>query len=367
MPVVSYASAQQHNRPAAGRVVRTIGSEFEEFEGEKFKNCHIVEYAGEVHVFSHRAILTLVVMASCNAACKFCSNEITFTPAGPYLRLDERLARVREFALTAGVTKVAFTGGEPTLQQQRLYDLVSSVVPGFARARLHTNGFGLFKNVVVDDDEMLLLPALIGAGLTGASVSVAHHDAATNRQIMQFKPNAARWEGMSEDDLREVATYTSDRFTPRLSCVMTHEGVNTVPDMLDYMAWGRSLGFRKFIFRTCSEIPQEFRKPTAFSQFNADNYLSVDDIAVELERLGTFQRTFRQRKSDSKVDVYRWGDVTFDVDESSEEVDPDRKIRRINVMPDGVAYTSWIDPLAVLFAEDRERAERSMRREFTLG
>jgi hypothetical protein len=174
------------------------------------------------------------------------------------------------------------------------------------------------------------------------------------------------WSGMTEDGLREIAGYASDRFTPRLSCVMTHEGINSVPDILDYMRWGRSLGFRKFIFRTCSEIPEEFRKPTEYSVYNADNHLSIDRISEILDRSSDFERVYRQRKSDSKVDVYRWNDITFDVDESSEEPDPDRKIRRINVMPNGVAHTSWIDPLSVLFDDDLELAERSMRREFRI-
>ena len=62
--------------------------------------------------------------------------------------------------------------------------------PGFRRSRLHTNGSGLFKDVVTDDGSARrLLPALISAGLTGASVSVAHFDKAANEAVMRF--NAA--------------------------------------------------------------------------------------------------------------------------------------------------------------------------------
>lgn len=354
---VRYAPA-----PAGRHVVRRIGEAGEVIDSTLFRNCSIIRFDGRDYIFSARAILTMVVVAVCNAACKFCSNEITFTPSGPYLTYDERLQRVKEFALLAGVTKIAYTGGEPTLQPQRLYELMRAMNPGFQRSRLHTNGSGLFKEVVTADGTITqLLPALISAGLTGASVSVAHFDRAANEDIMRVKRG---WESMSEDRLAEVAAYQCDAFTPRLSCVMTHDGLHTVPDILRYIEWGRTLGYRKFIFRSCSAIPEEFEKPTAFSSFNTVNYLPIEPICQQLDQLPFLRRTYRQRKSDSKVDVYQWDDMTIDIDESSEEEDPDRKIRRLNVMPNGIVYTSWIDPLSVLFGEDLAAAEAARRREF---
>ncbi|MEU9509343.1 radical SAM protein [Micromonospora sp. NPDC048170] len=346
------------------RVIHTIGETPEEFDGETYWNAKIIEFDGATYVFSKRAILTMVVVAACNAACHFCSNEITFTPSGPYLKYDERLKRIKDFAHVAGVTKIAYTGGEPTMHPQRLYDLVSQMNPGFRRARLHTNGSGLFKAVQTENGEQLLLPALIDAGMTGASVSVAHHDTETNQRIMAF---GRGWSGMSEEMLRRVADFRSDRFQPRLSCVMTHDGVRTVEHILEYMKWGRELGFRNFIFRSCSEIPNEYQKPTAFSEYNDDNYIPIDPLVDELDAMNLFTKTYQQRKSDSKVDVYTWDDITFDIDESSEEPDPDRKIRRLNVMTNGVAHTSWIDPLSVLFEEDRHLAELARVKEFKLS
>jgi molybdenum cofactor biosynthesis enzyme MoaA len=343
-------------------VVRRIGEAGEVIDGTWFRNCAIIRFDGHDYIFSARAILTLVVVAACNAACRFCSNEITFTPSGPYMAYDERLQRVKGFALLAGVTKVAYTGGEPTLQPQRLYNLMRAMNPGFRRSRLHTNGSGLFKDVVTaDGTTRQLLPALISVGLTGASVSVAHFDRAANESVMRFKRG---WVSTPEDRLAEVASYRSDVFTPRLSCVMTHDDLHTVPDILRYIEWGRALGYRNFIFRSCSAIPEEFQKPTAFSSFNTTNYLPIEPICEQLDQLQFLRRTYRQRKSDSKVDVYQWDDMTIDVDESREEPDPDRKIRRLNVMTNGIVYTSWIDPLSVLFGEDLGTAEFARRREF---
>ena len=48
------------------------------------------------------------------------------------------------------------------------------------------------------------------------------------------------------------------------------------------------------------------------------------------------------------------GDIKVDVDRSLEEIDPDKKIRRIIYMPNNCTYTSWIDSTSFLFKEDAE-------------
>ena len=332
-------------------VLRTIGTEPELIDGTAYRNSNIVLFDGKSYIFSHRAILTLVTSAACNAACKFCSNEVTFTPSGPYLRVNDSLKRVKDFALVSGVTKVAFTGGEPTANPERLYQLVAAIMPGFRRGRLHKNGFGLFKTVHTNDlGDVDLLPALISAGLTGASVSVAHHDSVVNAVVMRFK---GTWKGLDNDALRLIGSHRSKQFSPRLSCVLTHESVHDLEGMRRYIDWGLELGFRKFIFRSCSGIPEIYRRSTDYAVFNAANYIPIDPITKLIDSDGSFEQTFEQHKSDSHVHVYRYLDsATVDIDESSEEADPDPKVRRLNVMPNGVAYTSWIDPTSVLFDDD---------------
>jgi Radical SAM superfamily/4Fe-4S single cluster domain len=360
-PIQSSAAGSCDDADSA--VVRTIGECFEEVEGISYQNASILKFGGHRYIVSHRAILTIVVVAACNAACKFCSNEITFTPTGRYVSFDEKLARTKQFALLAGISKVAFTGGEPTLYPQGLADLTEAVIPGFRRARLHTNGTRLFDLVEGLDGAAPLLTALKRNGLTGVSVSVAHSDPEVNQSVMRWKRGT---QPAGEDILERIAQNASSSFSVRLSCVMTADSVATPADMLEYMSWGRRLGYRRFIFRTCSQIPDPFQKPTEYSRFNSLNAQPIDELARYFEARAEFELVFRQRKTDSKVDVYHWGDCTFDVDESSEEVDLDAKIRRLNFMPDGVTYTSWIDPQSVLFQDDSEVARRSAQRELLL-
>lgn len=364
------AAAFNHTaRPAASgtkhrRVIRKIGSDFETIGDHSYRNCSVIHFDGREYVFSHRAILTLVTTAGCNAACKFCSNEVTFTPSGPYLSHNDRLERTLAFAELAGVKKVAFTGGEPTAAPQRLYDLVKGVAPRFERGRLHTNGVGLRRPVKTPEGERELLPALIDVGVTGASISVASHDPSANREIMRL---TGSWTGMSEDDLRYVTSFSNEEFSPRLSCVLTEEGVRTAKDIDAYIGWGRELGFRRFIFRSCSQIPDEFVKETEFSEYNEASYIPIDPLVEKFRSNSMYRETFSQHKSDSHVHVFQGEDgVVVDIDASSEEVDPDPKIRRLNVMPDGVTYTSWIDPRSFLFPDESETVLNSLRRELPL-
>jgi len=347
----------------ARRVLRRIGPDPEELDGRVYWNATVVEFDGRRHVVSHNAILTLVTVNGCNAACRFCSNEVTFMATGPFLAWDRRLARVKELALLAGVTKIAYTGGEPTVSPARLLDLVARTAPGFRKARLHTNGFGLLHPVETPEGPRPLMTALAAHGLTGISISIAHHDEAVNRAVMRFK--SPRFQGLDDDTLRRIAAEDAGRpLARRLSCVMTRESVADTRGILDYVAWGRRLGFRRFIFRSPSGIPGEFTKRTEFSTYNHSRHIDIDPVTRDLERLPGWVERYRQHKTDSHVHVYQVdGEVTVDVDESSEEEDPDEKIRRLNVMPNGVTYTSWIDPCSHLFDDEREDALANAARE----
>ena len=345
-------------------VVVRIGKEPQYYNGAPYRNTTVVNYRGRNYPISHKAILTLVTVAGCNAACKFCSNEITFTPGGRYLEYDEKLERVKELALLAGVRKVAFSGGEPTVHPEKLLALVSAVVPGFERARLHTNGFGLLRPVRTASGQPDLIDALLDAGMTGISISVAHHDPLTNAEVMQFFKGT--WKGMDTGALKEVAARVNalSGASARLSCVMTPEGVHDLDAVRAYTEWAQGLGFKNVIFRSPSGIPEQFTKRTLFTDYNADHHFDIHTITDALVDDHGWAQRFAEHKSDSHVHVYRTPQgMTVDVDDSSEEVDPDDKIRRLTVMPNRVLYKSWIDPLAIVFDDDLDVAQRDAVRQ----
>jgi hypothetical protein len=178
---------------------------------------------------------------------------------------------------------------------------------------------------------------------------------------MRFK---TAWRGLPEAELREIAARRSDVFTPRLSCVLTEEGVWTLDDIVAYIDWGRELGFRRFIFRSPSGIPEQYSKRTEYTSYNATNHRDIEQLVERLAARPGWVETYAQHKTDSHVHVLTIDDeVKVDIDESSEEEDPDPKIRRLTVMPNGVLYSSWIDPFSAIFADERERAIKDAARE----
>jgi predicted metal-dependent phosphoesterase TrpH len=121
--------------------------------------------------------------------------------------------------------------------------------------------------------------------------------------------------------------------------------------VLSYVDYGMNLGLKRFIFRAGSGIPEEYSKDTNFTVENKRSEVDIDDIVNKLIAYG-YVEIFSLHKSDFHAHVLRKGDVVLDFDQSSEEIDPDDKIRRLIYMPNGVTYTSWIDSSSLLFASD---------------
>ena len=125
------------------RIITRIGEEGRIIDGVSYKNVKVVSFEHHHYIVSDKAILTAVVTPSCNSNCRFCSNHITFTPTGQFLEWNKKLSRLIDFCKIAKIPKVAFTGGEPTLQPKRLVSLAGKVAPHFERVRIHTNGYNL--------------------------------------------------------------------------------------------------------------------------------------------------------------------------------------------------------------------------------
>lgn len=340
-----------------GKIVRLIGNSPENVCGHDYANSKLVEYQGKHWVVSNKAILTVVVAKACNSSCKFCSNEITFTPDKPYLRWNESLEKIRDFCSIAKIEKVAFTGGEPTLVPHRLLELVKGFSPITRRRRIHTNGFNLLNPVSGGTEGESLLEALGEAGINGVSLSVAHPDPATNEIVMRN----GKWPGLNDRGISAIAEICNRRgISIRLSCVMTHESIRSLSDIDQYIAWGKRLGIKKFIFRAASVIPREFSLDTNFTQYNQYNWIDLRPIVKEFRNRKDWELVFFQDKTDSYLHVFKSRDgVLIDIDESSEEIDPDPKIRRLILMPDGELYTSWLDDKAKLFDQALEVPKRA--------
>lgn len=137
-----------------------------------------------------------------------------------------------------------------------------------------------------------------------------------------------------------------------MSCYITPKGVFDNSDLLQYVKEGKKLGVHNYIFRyspvlTDADVP--IRK--TFAALKANGW--VCRYAVE--------------KTDAIIyELYQNG-TTVTLSSTSEEPDPDKKVRRLILMPDCVLYTSWIDKTSYLFDDEASKIACSVLKEYPVG
>lgn len=175
-------------------------------------------------------------------------------------------------------------------------------------------------------------------GITDISISVAHINPNINAQIMNYS-------GLSYDLVKNIIDAGID---VRFSCYLDNDGSKDLEEFNKYLEKGIELGVKRFIFRLSSGIPRCYELDNNFSKNNRNVTIDVLEYVNFLKNKG-FEVKYFQKKSDSHLYMLEKGNIKVDVDRSSEEIDPDKKIRRIIYMPNNCTYTSWIDSTSFLF------------------
>lgn len=302
---------------------------------EVYKKACLVEYKGKKYAINPNAMLTINCTAMCNAHCQFCYNGITFMRDENYVQDDsEELQRVIDVARAAKINVATLTGGEPTLFPQKLLKLARKVKNGgFPIIRMHTNGYMLNTLVEFDGKEKKLWKHLVDEGVNNISISMADYRAEKNKAIM----------GLDNGAVIDKYVYdmVNDNVQVRLSCYMCEAGVCSYEDLLNYINYGFERKIYSYIFRIAPEI-------------NKAGVISVDDIARKLKEDG-WNTKYHHEKTDSIIYEFEHNNTKISLSCVGEEIDQDRKIRRLIYMPDKVVYTSWIDPTSFLFDDDAEK------------
>lgn len=323
-----------------------IGEEGITIDDVFYKNIKIIRSGNFYYIVSDKAVLTITCTAICNARCNFCYNGITFTPdSGGFIDLkNNNIERLLQFCKDAQIQIVSFSGGEPTLYPVELLELVekfSKAIPKIRR--LHTNGLNLNKKIKYKGKEKRLYEHLKDVGLTDISISVAHFNPNINAKIMNY-------DGLSYELVKSIIATGIDI---RFSCYLDNDGSKDLEEFDEYLKKGIELGVKRFIFRLSSGIPRCYELDNSFSKNNRDVTIDVLTYVNHLKNKG-FTVKYFQKKSDSHLYMLEREGIKIDVDRSLEEIDPDKKIRRIIYMPNNCTYTSWIDSTSFLFKEDLE-------------
>jgi molybdenum cofactor biosynthesis enzyme MoaA len=189
----------------------------------------------------------------CNAACRFCVEEMRPASRGRELatqksveRDDDRYFEALQESLDALrplSPTLSITGGEPSKDRRlpRILELVSAHPS--KRKTLTSNGSGLFDNRLGVFHNRLI-ERICEARLNHLNLSVAHPDRERNAQLMRL-PTALRREQLEE----AVRLAREAGLRVRLSCVLLRESVGSLQAILEYLAFAESIGVDNVIFR----------------------------------------------------------------------------------------------------------------------
>lgn len=337
-------------------IKETAESEWFNIDWVTYKNSKLIQFEWREYIVSNKAILTIQVTEACNANCGFCFNGITFYPRWNFSKEHESsLDQVLAFCHVAGIKTVTLSWWEPTLHLWKLQEIVEKIKWKFSEYRIHTNGFNLMKRLS-ESNEILVIDYLINAGFNRITLSLAHHESTNNQELMKFR---GKFIWLNEADFIELWKRNKKWLSVRFSCFLSHEGIHTVEGIEEYIEVAKKFGIKNVIFRTAWNTPIEFLKDTSYAQYGAGKNISIDALVVEM-KWRWYKEKFELHKSDIHVHVLEVDGMTIDFEESSEEVDPDKKVRRVNFFWNGITYKSWIDPTEVLFENDRDTIIRNI-------
>ena len=298
-------------------------------------NAKLFVFHGKKYAINPNAILTINCTAKCNCNCFFCYNKKTFIYDDEYVSSDSyEMERIIEFAKSGNVKVVTLTGGEPTLNTNKMLALIAKFKKaGFETIRMHTNGMRLCQSVVVGKECNPLWKWLELFGLNDLSLSIADYRKEKNRQIMGFDNISA---------LSGFLPYINDcHMRVRLSCYLSECGIYAINEIMEYIDFAHKYGIKYVIFRI--EPSHTFLEETYINQI----------LSVLLEKGWIID--YSHQKSDSIIYSLISGTLHICISCVKEELDKDQKIRRLIYMPNRIVYTSWIDPSSFLFEDDAEK------------
>lgn len=312
-----------------------------------FTKANLVEFDKKKYAVNPQAMLTINCTSRCNANCFFCYNRLTFMRDEMYVACDSpKLERAMEFAWRSGIRTVTLTGGEPTLDQEKLLGLLKKAKEkGFPTVRLHTNGALLNRSWQYEGKQQPLWKHLADCHLDELSISIADYRSERNQQIMKI------------DNLSQIRQYLpqliKQGISVRFSCYLCEQGVHTAEEIQQYLVFAKEQGVRSVIFRIA---PQDDAKD--------QKYLAVlrEDLKMKGWQLG-----YHHEKSDSIIFEFWKDGMSLTLSHVREEEDHDAKIRRLIYMPDQVIYTSWIDPSSYLFSDDAQVIGASANQEMVMA
>ena len=205
----------------------------------------------------------------CNIRCRYCLPE---GPQDVIVQPDlDQVVEVLQAARDIGITRVHYTGGEPTVRPDFLEILRAARDLGFAQQIVTTNGYRLHRSIEETAE----------AGLTRAIVSLDTLDPAKNMDLTR--------RGFHAETLRSVERCVEVLPTlTKISCVTMRKTLDELPA---FVAYAREINSRGWHGRLAIKLNQFFpSNPAQLSaegeEFWRDQFVDEATILDALARVG---------------------------------------------------------------------------------
>lgn len=200
-----------------------------------------VNIDGKEIVISNPVNLNILLTYTCNCKCDFCiveqNDKKTIIQDDMYVkRLGYYFDMLKDLPL-----EITITGGEPTLCEKRLLDVLELIDRyGFRHRTFSTNGACLTKRI---DGKPILQYMKEHRAIHNINLSRMHMDQNTNDFIFQGKT-------ISLNEIKKIAMFCAlNDMDLRLSCNLMKSGMSSVNDIFSYIKKAEDLGIYNVMFR----------------------------------------------------------------------------------------------------------------------
>lgn len=247
---------------------------------------------------------TIFLDDACNADCKFCIEQIKTAnngrinkvgkienPAVYLKRLDDILRKIRPYN-----PSVSVTGGEPLLSPCFRDALRILARHRFRKVVITTNGTNIEQ--YTDD--------IIAAGISHINFSRPSYDANVCQNIMRFRDRMPLFETLEA----AIAKLEANGVRTRFNCIISREGIGTLPEMRKYLAFVRSMGCRHVVFRELMSFNEQECRNAEKAAYAAKNRVLMNDLWTEIGQDAAFVPFSNIRGHYYYIEIYKYQDMT---------------------------------------------------------
>ena len=209
--------------------------------------------------------------AACNCSCWFCIANVEFNrqlnPRADLVNvLDDSL-----HTLSPMSPSIQITGGEPTLFNKKLIDMLKVVhAHKIHKSVLNTNGFDLNSGVA---------RAIIKYGIDHVDISRHHYNDKMNDRIMGG--------GINSDKLREYIEPIADK--ARIQCNLISTRIDTYDEVMQFIAYAyHKLGATNVMFASLTTLPEGSYYDESVVKHTSDIPVDTNSIMDSVEKDNKF-------------------------------------------------------------------------------